>query len=58
MNVDLASLHKILKDETRRRIVQHLNSKGQLTYMELMNLLEITNTGKFNYHLKILADLV
>ena len=58
MNVDLASLHKILKDETRRKIVQHLNSKGQLTYMELMNLLEITNTGKFNYHLKILADLI
>jgi len=58
MNVDLASLHKILKDPTRRKIVQHLSSKGQLTYMELMNLLEITNTGKFNYHLKILADLI
>ena len=58
MNVDLASLHKILKDPTRRKIVQHLSSKSQLTYMELMNLLEITNTGKFNYHLKILADLI
>jgi len=58
MNVDLASLHKILKDPTRRKIVQHLSSKDQLTYMELMNLLEITNTGKFNYHLKILADLI
>jgi len=58
MNVDLASLHKILKDQTRRKIVQYLNSKGQLTYMELMNLLEITNTGKFNYHLKILFDLI
>jgi len=58
MNVDLASLHKILKDPTRRKIVQYLSSKGQLTYMELMNLLEITNTGKFNYHLKILADLI
>ena len=58
MNVDLASLHKILKDQTRRKIVQYLNGKGQLTYMELMNLLEITNTGKFNYHLKILADLI
>ena len=56
--MDLASLHKILKDETRRKIVQYLNSKGQLTYMELMNFLEITNTGKFNYHLKILADLI
>ena len=58
MNVDLASLHKILKDPTRRKIVRYLSSKGQLTYMELMNLLEITNTGKFNYHLRILADLI
>jgi len=56
--MDLASLHKILKDPTRRKIVQYLSSKGHLTYMELMNLLEITNTGKFNYHLKILADLI
>lgn len=58
MNVDLVSLHKILKDPTRRKIVHYLSSKGQLTYMELMNLLEITNTGKFNYHLRILADLI
>jgi len=58
MNVDLASLHKILKDPTRRKVVQYLSSRGQLTYMELMNLLEITNTGKFNYHLKILADFI
>lgn len=58
MDVDFASLHKILKDPTRSKIVQHLSSKGQLTYMELMNLLEISNTGKLNYHLKILADLI
>jgi len=58
MDVDLASLHKILKDPTRRNIVLHLNRKGQLAYMELMNLLEISNTGKFNYHLKILGNLV
>jgi len=54
----LASLYKILKDPTRRNIVLHLSRRGQLTYMELMNLLEISNTGKFNYHLKILGNLV
>jgi len=58
MDVDLASLHKILKDPTRRNIVLLLGRKGQLAYMQLMNLLEITNTGRFNYHLKILADLI
>jgi len=56
--MDLASLHKILKDPTRRNLVLHLNRRGQLAYMELMNLLEITNTGKFNYHLKILGNLI
>jgi hypothetical protein len=58
MDVDFASLHKVLKDPTRRDIVMHLNKKGQLTYTELMNLLEVTNTGKLNYHLKILNDLI
>jgi len=58
MDVDFASLHKVLKDSTRRNIVLLLSRKGQLAYMELMNQLEITNTGRFNYHLKILADLI
>lgn len=58
MDVDFASLHKVLKDPTRRDIILHLNRKGQLTYTELMNLLEVTNTGKLNYHLKILNDLL
>ncbi len=58
MDTDYDSLHKILKDSTRRKIILHLSSRGQLTYMELMNLLEITNTGKFNYHLKMLGNLI
>jgi len=58
MDMDLASLHKILKDPTRRNIVLHLSRRGQLAYMELMNLLEIANTGKFNYHLKVLGNLI
>lgn len=54
----MPSLHKILKDSTRRNIVLNLSKKGPLAYVELMNLLEITNTGKFNYHLRILGNLV
>jgi predicted secreted protein len=52
------SLHKILKDSTRREILLQLNRNEKLSYMELMNLLEIKNTGRFNYHLKILDDLI
>lgn len=58
MHVDLSSLHKILRDPTRRDILLHLSRNDPLTYVELMDLLKITNTGKFNYHLKILGDLI
>jgi DNA-binding transcriptional ArsR family regulator len=58
MNNGLASLHKVLKDEMRRRIVLLLNEKGSLSYTDLMKALEIDNTGRVNYHLKVLDDLV
>jgi hypothetical protein len=38
--------------------VLFLLEKKELAYMDLMNLVEITNTGKLNYHLKILGDLI
>jgi DNA-binding transcriptional ArsR family regulator len=58
MNSGIASLHKILKDETRSRILLLLNDKGSLSYSELMNMLGIDSTGTLNYHLKILGDLL
>ena len=58
MNSGLASLHKILKDETRRKIVLLLNEKGSLSYTHLMKTLKISNTGRINYHLRILGDLL
>ncbi len=58
MNVDVGAIYKVLKDETRRRIVLLLHEKGSLAYTDLMNILEITNTGKMNYHLKVLGDLL
>jgi hypothetical protein len=35
-----------------------LSERGSLSYVDLMNLVEAANTGKFNYHLKILGDLI
>jgi DNA-binding transcriptional ArsR family regulator len=57
MNADLAALHKILKDETRRQILLLLNDKA-MTYTELMGAAEVISTGILNYHLKVLGDLV
>jgi len=58
MNADLASLHKILKDETRRKILLELNKTGNLTYTDLLAAVNISKTGTLNYHLKILGDLL
>lgn len=58
MSVDLPHLHAILKDRTRTRILELLEQRERLSYVELQNLLGITHTGKLNYHLKILGDLI
>ena len=58
MNADLASLHKILKDPTRQKIISLLNEKGSLTYTDLLNAAGAISTGTLNYHLKILGDLL
>ena len=58
MSSNIGSLHKILKDETRRRIILLLQEKGSLSYVDLMKALGITNTGKMNYHLKVLGNLL
>jgi len=58
MSLRADSLHKILKDKTRREIIVLLNEKGSLSYVDLMKAMEISNTGKMNYHLKILDNLI
>ena len=58
MTSTVDSLHKILKDETRRKIILLLTEKGNLGYTELMDRLNIVNTGTLNYHLKVLGDLM
>ncbi|MDI9578933.1 MAG: winged helix-turn-helix domain-containing protein [Thermoproteota archaeon] len=58
MTSTIDSLHKILKDETRRKIILELNQKGSVGYTDLMESLGITSTGTLNYHLKVLGDLL
>jgi hypothetical protein len=56
--VDFESLSEVLKNPIRRKIVLFLCGKKSISYVDLMNAAEITNTGKFNYHLKVLGDLI
>ena len=58
MSVDISRLHGVLRDRTRARILEFLEERGSLSYAELQNLLQISHTGKLNYHLKVLGDLV
>ena len=58
MSSGIASLHKILKDATRRKTVLLLTEKGSMSYTELMDTLGIVSTGLFNYHLKVLGELL
>jgi len=58
MSSGIVSLYKILKDETRQKIVLRLNEKGSLGYTELMDATKVSSTGQLNYHLKILGNLI
>jgi DNA-binding transcriptional ArsR family regulator len=58
MSQGVASLHKILKDETRQKIITLLSVKGRLSYSELMEELGVVSTGLLNYHLKVLGELL
>jgi DNA-binding transcriptional ArsR family regulator len=58
MSSGINSLHKILKDRTRRKIVLLLNEKGAISYTDLMDTLGFVTTGLLNYHLKVLGDLL
>jgi DNA-binding transcriptional ArsR family regulator len=58
MSSGIASLHKILKDKTRQKIISLLNEKNKLSYTELMDATQAGSTGRLNYHLKVLANLI
>lgn len=58
METEWASLHKTLGDTTRRSILELLSERGTLSYTDIMTLLAITNTGRLNYHLRALNELI
>jgi Helix-turn-helix domain len=58
MSVDLPHLHNVLRDRTRAKILESLSEDGPLAYGEMQALLGIDHTGKLNYHLKLLGDLI
>jgi len=58
LGVDLSQLHGILKDKNRARILELLDQRGSISYVELLNLTGILHTGSLNYHLKVLGDLL
>jgi hypothetical protein len=58
MSVDIESFQKVLNHPIRRKVILTLRQSGSLSYMDLMGTVAASNTGKFNYHLKILADLI
>lgn len=58
MGVNFESLIDLLKHPIRRKIILSLSEKGSISYVDLMNLVGTKNTGKFNYHLKILGALI
>jgi hypothetical protein len=58
MTQSIDSLHKILKDQTRRKAIKLIHDRGSLSYTELMENLDIASTGTLNYHLKVLGDLL
>lgn len=58
MGVDSEPFIDVLKHPIRRKIILGLSEKGSISYVYLMNLVGTKNTGQFNYHLKILGDLI
>ncbi|MEA2089518.1 MAG: winged helix-turn-helix domain-containing protein [Thermoproteota archaeon] len=48
----------VLKHPIRRRIILTLYDRKRMSYVDLMNRVKVVSTGKFNYHLKILGDLI
>jgi DNA-binding transcriptional ArsR family regulator len=58
MGLDSVCLHRILKDETRRKIVILLHGTDSHTYSDLLEALKTRDRGRLNYHLKSLTPLL
>ena len=51
------AIHSILRDGTRRNIMDYLAATGGSTYTEILNHFTLS-TGRLNYHLKVLAPFL
>ena len=53
---DKDNFFRALSSPLRRKIISYLGEKGESSYMELLNSMNLTlnNAGKFVYHLKLL----
>lgn len=50
-------LYRILKDQTRQKILRLIGEKGNASYTDILTQLNVS-TGKLNYHLKLLAPFL
>lgn len=50
-------LYKVLKDQTRQKILNMIGEKGSVSYTDMLSSLNVS-TGKLNYHLRILSPFV
>jgi hypothetical protein len=58
LSVDIPRPGKTLNDQTRLEILRVLRQDGPMSYVDLLDTLKITNTGRLDFHLKVLGDLV
>ena len=58
MSSDLTDLYKALKDPNRQTIITIIETKGAVSYTDLLETSETGSTGLLNYHLKVLGDLI
>jgi DNA-binding HxlR family transcriptional regulator len=54
----LASLHEVLKDPVRQKILLKLGEHDRLSFDDLMKQLKIESPKELNQHLKVLDDLI
>ena len=55
---DLRKLYATMSHPVRRRILHFLDKKGKATFTNLMNELDLSETGKLSYHLTQMQPLI
>lgn len=58
MKDDATRINRILANPTRRTILELLRQNMEMSYVEIRQTLGSINTGRLNYHLRILGDLI